>query len=875
MLESHADPQPLSDFYLEEDSMKPDQSEVLALALLNADTEAAVVQLLKDADYWDDPLAWRLYGDTDGNYSTIGNQQSRPEAALVEKVVNCVDSRLLNECLVRKIDPTSSVAPPTMRDAIAQFFEGRKSKGALGGLIKEWDQKTLLQQARFITIALTGNKPPNSPSITIADCGEGQTPARMPETFLSIDRKNKLRIPFVQGKFNMGGTGVLKFCGQQSLQFILSRRNPAILTKAEAADPTSKQWGFTIVRRERPTGLTGEVRNSVFKYLAPRGSQEQRRAGRGEVLSFSADRLRVLPDKNVAYARDAEFGSAIKLYEYDVKGFGSHALMKGGLLSRLEVLLPEIALPARVHECRAYRGAESRSFENSLVGIRARLAENIADNLEEGYPASVPLKVRGEQMTAEIYAFKGDRAESYRTNEGIIFVMNGQTHGSIPKTFFDRSRVKMGRLAKSLLVVVDCSGLSVGAREDLFMNSRDRLSNGELRKAIEDELEDIIGQHAGLRALREQRRSAEIEDRLKESKPLEEVLDSILKSSPTLSRLFLLGQRLSRPHRTDTEAEGQGGGAGSTSGDSKFDGEPHPTFFHFQKKHVGDQLERTAELGRRCRIKFDTDVCNDYFVRDGVPGRYHVEVIDGPLEGIELDHHMNLFNGVANWSINLPEDRLNAGDKVTVLCTVTDDTLTESFDNVAILTIAERTETDGGNGGRRGHGGGGETSEGGRGPGGKSGTNQSAGSTEPGGLAMPTIVRVRENDENWKDKRFDDASACTFEDDGDEKQSKLTFYINVDNRSLRTEMKGSKKDAAVTQEKFIYANVLIGLALLHDLKRGKAEEEKADANGGPTTKDIVARTTCALAPFLVPMIDYLGALTPEEASALGEKGDDE
>ena len=48
----------------------------------------------------------------------------------------------------------------------------------------------------------------------------------------------------------------------------------------------------------------------------------------------------------------------------------------------------------------------------------------------------------------------------------------------------------MGRLAKSLLVIVDCSQLTVAAREDLFMNSRDRLSNGELRKAIEEELED-------------------------------------------------------------------------------------------------------------------------------------------------------------------------------------------------------------------------------------------------------------------------------------------------------------------------------------------------------------------------------------------------
>jgi|SRR6516164_1026093 hypothetical protein len=39
---------------------------------------------------------------------------------------------------------------------------------------------------------------------TVSDNGEGQTPDKMPYTLLSLDRSNKLRVPFVQGKFNMG-----------------------------------------------------------------------------------------------------------------------------------------------------------------------------------------------------------------------------------------------------------------------------------------------------------------------------------------------------------------------------------------------------------------------------------------------------------------------------------------------------------------------------------------------------------------------------------------------------------------------------------------------------------------------------------------------
>jgi hypothetical protein len=64
--------------------------------------------------------------------------------------------------------------------------------------------------------------------------GEGQTPEKMPDTLLSLNKSKKLRIPFVQGKFNMGGTGALKFCGKEAIQFILSKRDPRLVCSSEA-----------------------------------------------------------------------------------------------------------------------------------------------------------------------------------------------------------------------------------------------------------------------------------------------------------------------------------------------------------------------------------------------------------------------------------------------------------------------------------------------------------------------------------------------------------------------------------------------------------------------------------------------------------------
>jgi hypothetical protein len=852
--------------------MSNDEIRDLCLKLLHADSEDAVIKVLEKAGYWSDAASWRLYGDIDGNYATIGNQQSRPEAALVEKIINSVDARLMAECLRRGVDPTGAQAPSTIADAVSQFVDGRSSDAGQAGTVHGRTQ-AWKRQERFITLAATGSR--TSPCLVITDSGEGQAPTCLPDTILSINRSNKLRIPFVQGKFNMGGTGALKFCGQHSLQLVISRRDPDVVRAMKETSASASCWGFTIVRRDRPREGTGQVRNSVFRYLAPVSADQ--RPQRGDVLSFTAPHLALMPDGNDAYARPITHGTCIKLYEYDMKGFKSHVLMKGGLLSRLELLLPEIALPVRVHECREFKG-HAGSFANTLVGLSARLTENRAGNLEDGYPTSATLRVHGHEMVASIYAFKGDKAESYRTNEGIIFTINGQTHGSIPKTFFSRSNVKMGRLAKSLLVVADCSRLAVDAREDLFMNSRDRLSSGALRKAVEEALEDLVSKHPGLRELRERRRSEEIAERLQDSKPLENVLQSILKSSPSLEKLFLLGQRLSRPHRSGGPGARPGGGQGAESGDGDFVGRQHPTYFRFHRKKDGETLTRDAEWSRRCRIKFETDVVNEYFCRDEYRGRYHVEAAAGPLQGSELDNTLTLHNGIGNWSISIPDEGVAEGDELTVLCTVSDDVLPEPFVNVARLRIIAQTQSNEGGGGRTSGSGAGQRGHGGHGRGGSGGTQGNDGPPDEAGLQMPEIIEVHEAE--WKRHEFDERSACKIiEDaaaDGDEEKSVYTFYINVDNLFLRTDMKNAADDVAVKKTKFVFGNVLVGLALIHDYRNRPSRRGNGDTeNEEQTVESVVAGTTRALAPFLVPMIDYLGALSTDETAGLAQVGDEE
>ncbi|MGH2719387.1 MAG: hypothetical protein ACRDJU_12530, partial [Actinomycetota bacterium] len=187
-----------------------------------------------------------------------------------------------------------------------------------------------------------------------------------------------------------------------------------------------------------------------------------------------------------AYHRQAPHGALVKMYEYKWQGTKSNVIQtRDGLLRRLDQGLPEVALPVRIFECRpGYRGGPG-SFATNVLGLAARLERDRADKLEKDFPHNVVIDVGGSKVRARIFAFTKGSAPEYRTaRNAVIFTINGQAHASLPIDFFRRQSVGMGYLADSLLVTVDCSEIEGETREDLFMNSRDRLRDN----AISDDL---------------------------------------------------------------------------------------------------------------------------------------------------------------------------------------------------------------------------------------------------------------------------------------------------------------------------------------------------------------------------------------------------
>lgn len=791
----------------------------LCMDLLRADTEEQVINLLREQGYWDAPDAWRPFGDKPDNFSTMGNQSSSPDAALVEKLVNSVDAVLMGECLTAGISPNSEEAPQSIPEAVAQFFFGDRSKANSLGHISRWPNQKRRELSDRITLAATGAR--SNPSFTVVDAGEGQTPESMPDTLLSLDKQNKVDVHFVQGKFNMGGTGALRFCGASNLQLVISRRNPNI-KMADEESLASSQWGFTIVRRENPTA---SKRLSTYTYLAPEPN-------RG-VLRFDSETLPLFPEGKNPYVRNTPWGTAIKLYEYKLAE-KSHILLPDGLLYRLDLLLPGVALPIRLHECRAYRGHEG-SFDTTLTGLEVRLSDGRGENVEQGFPTSSPFAIRGQEMTAEVYAFKRGRAATYRNDEGVVFTVNGQTHGNLPKRFFSRNDVGMNSLEDSILVIVDCSRIDGRTREDLFMNSRDRMEQGEFLRDIRTELALILKNNQSLRDLTERRRREDVEKKLTDSKPLVDVIESIIRKSPSVAHLLGRIGPLSDPFKSVKNKSSE-----------NFHGKPHPSFFRFKDKDYGEELHRKTARNMRSRIAFETDVVSDYFSRAQYAGRYTLRSLDGSLlNGNVPAYNLNLDDGIATLNLALPNDA-KVGDSFRYDLIVQDETLIEPFVNRLVISVGPGQEISGGKGDRNKRGG-------------ESGGDDPTKKTDQG-LSVPIPTLVYEPD--WSRHNFDKYSALKVEyyPSTDEKGvDSHEYFLNMDNIHLKTELKGANEDMKIVKSRWQFGMILVGIALLNQAN------QKPESEDAPPPEENVREITTAIAPILLPMIEHLGALSETDS----------
>jgi len=782
----------------------------LAYALSDAETEDDVIYSLQQFGLWESKKNWRSFGDNDNNFSTIGNQQSEADAALVEKIVNSIDAILMKECLIRGIKTDSEQAPKSIPEALELYF------GISEGNLAEVSTETRSKLSQDIRLIATGGIPARGGqlNLTIVDNGEGQTPAKMPETILSINKSNKLRVPFVQGKFNMGGTGVLRFCGSQNFQLIITRRNQGIPN--DLNDSTFSKWGITLIKRDAPDK---DSRSSIYRYLVDNDNK---------IITFDEPSgLNIIKD-STNFNQVMKSGMFCKLYNYKLKPrYATNINM--GLYYRLSTLLPSLAYPIKIDEIRDFKG---HTMNRTLAGLNVRLSDEINRKKSRvEYSASSAFTILGQKVSVQTFVFKEKMNEDdendidlsqYRESEGILLVQNGQTHASLQNRFYKKQTVNLSYLADSLLTIVDCSNINAATRENLFMNSRDRIGSCEFKDLLIQELEVFFHDDPNLREIQNKRRENAVSSKLNDNKPLEAVLKNVFKFSPVLAKLFLFGDKLMNPFN-----------ASKSSGGGVFDGRYYPTYFTLSKKpENGDEYIKEAHITRKARVKFLTDAANDFFTRNKNQGSYSLFV-----GGIEvLTYSLNLLDGYGNLNITLdPEWRV--GDVLDMKLIVKDNTNNKEFVNNFKLKVIENIEI--------------KTENYPYSPPGKDSNKHSI---KPTGVQMPNIEEVYEED--WQKHEMNDRTSLVIKRSGnDDNGEAFDFFINMDNIHLKTELKLVASDSAkvmLYKSRYKYALALLGLSMLGYIKENNDPDDEQDV------ESVVKENCEMISPVILPLITVLG-----------------
>lgn len=744
----------------------------LAEALVTAEKEEEVDNILSSNKVFSRDSNWRNYGGLENNFGTIGNQQSDSTLALVEKIVNSIDAVLIAEAKKRGIDPESKQAPKSMNKAVEKFFKVNNGK------IDQLSSRQQTKLAQNIKLIATGLK--TKPSYIIYDQGEGQKPKDFSDTLLSLHKSNKDKILFVQGRFNMGATGALPFCGKKNYQFVLSKKHPEI-------DPNSEYWGFTLVRRRRPK--SGE-KSSVYEYFAPNGN----------IAKFKSDQLDFLPSSKTGnYDKSIEYGTLIKLYEYDIS---DRTLATFDLYYSLNRILFNLPIPVRIIDARDYSG---KTKKTTLTGMNNRISnhKNRSELLEKDFPISEELKIEGlGTVNVKIWLFKDGKEEKWlKASEAIILTINGQAHATYDRRFFSRKSVKKDWIKNSLLVHVDCSDFPKDVREDLFMGSRDRLRRGKnLSKKLEDALEELLKNDKLLKIWNIKRKEEKMKKTLKKTeKETRDIFQRLVKNNSEIAVLFGQGKSLANPWKMGKNTD-------------EFKGKRYPTYF--EMINPKDGIKNCPE-NSYCRVVFETDVENDFFSRSNDPGELRIT-------NDEVVKSKRLRNGKFTLTVKPSLKNLKEGDKIKLNIVLDSFGAAPTFEEEVIIKVTAKDT------GRN-----------------KNKNNNSNNKNITEQLNMPNVILAGR--EEWPEEWSEEETVLIRETD-----EETDIIVNKDNVHLQRILKTRKLDQAemkLIKERFRIALGLIGFSIYSQLGEDYDKEE------------LTKKTTKPISQIIIPLIKELGDLS--------------
>lgn len=611
--------------------------------LYKTHNEDEISRIINNDVFLNNPKNWIPYGGTKGNFGTFESQQYHPVPALIEKITNSIDAILMKECKLKGIDPKSKEAPRSMKNAVEMFYNVKD------GEIGELDPKTRRELAGNIQVVAFGDR--ESPSIVIYDDGEGQDPDDFKNTFLSLHTNNKTNIHFVQGKYNMGSTGAVVFCGENKYQLIASRKNTTL--------NKNSKLGFTLIRRHP---LTKEEefeygKSTWYEYFYP----EER------IPAFTIDEIDIgLKNKNF------KSGSIVKLYSYQLPR-GSRSDITWDLWRDLNQYMFNLPLPIIVYETRY---TKNKTPDKPLLGNRTRIAIDDRNKVEKIIQFNIPKNSEVGEVNIEAILFNDDVDHGeFIKNKSIIFTLNGQVHGFEGQSFVSQE-LGFSLLKKHLLIHVDCTKIPTGFRQDLFMSNRTHLKHSPKTEKLRDVIIDVLRKSEQLKELNNERKNSifrntdsdsDIITDLLSKLPVDEEIINLLKKNGNLNFLKTKGQKIN-PTIQNTQKKL-----------NRF-----PSIFNIKRSKDG-KMYKAIPLNGQGKVTIETDVEDDYLFRPSEKGSFKINILqtrrkkDKEIKNPKSNPNdvTDLITvereGPSNGTIKLiikPTDSANIGDEIDIKATL-------------------------------------------------------------------------------------------------------------------------------------------------------------------------------------------------------------
>ena len=632
-------------------------SQSTCLDILRAESESAVDEIIASVPELSDSRNWHPIDGRETNFNVVTNQASTGSKALTELCTNMVDAVLMKHAHEKNVSLTGPDAPKSVIEGVRDLVQLR---GAYSGILAEVDSETYLREfaEKNLVIGVTGGtRRDDSLCFTFVDNGEGQHPNDFEDTFLSLSEGNKSSIPFVQGKYNMGSSGVLSYCGRRWYKLIMSRRHDA-----------SGNWGWTLVRRRpgdgTPIAEYFKLDENIPTFSSPAIHPMTLGSGkRDELVNIST-------------------GTIVKLYDYQMESATSFRNIRESLNENLvSTILPFRLMDYRYtadsrRGGRRAQGVDERPV-NGMEFLLLREDQNYEPERKQDigvvqHPDLGEISVQAIELSRELPGW----LKPPRHTSRVFHAVNGQVQFKENRAYLSQT-CKFPGLKDRVIVIVDASNLSESAHNDVWKGDRENVRATNLGQLYRDEVTKVIRVSPYLKELQQRIAREEMENLTQESQT--SLFQDLVNNDPSIAQLL--------PGGTIVTLPGNIGGRGQRIPE-EYHGKYSPTYLELIGRSVRQNGADIAINGRR-RVAFKTDVVNDYLTRPDNRGR----VLTIGLNQ-KFSYTCSLHNGTLTMIFEALPDQVQVGEQISLTVGLLHDSIPEPVtEQLKLNVVATRPTT--------------------------------------------------------------------------------------------------------------------------------------------------------------------------------------